>query len=113
MDMLVTAAHAQLRLARTLVADRRRPREKVAAHNKLSPARFQRGFSNLHTTRCWRLIETDCLDSKRTGTNVRDYRSAPKRPQVIVHPLVAEPGPVDPTRLEYELVAMLTRCLRG
>ncbi|MFJ1902064.1 MULTISPECIES: TetR/AcrR family transcriptional regulator [unclassified Streptomyces] len=33
--------------------------------------------------------------------------------EFIVHPLVAEPGPVDTTRLENELVAMLTRYLLG
>lgn len=33
--------------------------------------------------------------------------------EFIVHPLVAEHGPVDTTRLENELVAMLTRYLRG
>ncbi|RZQ65957.1 TetR/AcrR family transcriptional regulator [Amycolatopsis suaedae] len=31
----------------------------------------------------------------------------------FVHPLVAEPEPVDPARLENEIVAMLTRYLKG
>ncbi|MCX4729019.1 TetR/AcrR family transcriptional regulator [Streptomyces sp. NBC_01306] len=33
--------------------------------------------------------------------------------EFIVHPLVAEPDPFDTTRLENELVAMVTRYLRG
>ncbi len=45
---LVIAAHAQLRLARSLAADLRRPWEKPAPPNKLTPARVRRGFRNLH-----------------------------------------------------------------
>jgi hypothetical protein len=44
---LVIAAYAQLRLARPLVTDLRRPWEKPAAPNKLTPARVRRGFRNL------------------------------------------------------------------
>nr|WP_198045650.1 NF041680 family putative transposase [Kitasatospora mediocidica] len=46
---LVIAAHTQLRLARPLVADLRRPWERPAEPNKLTPARVRRGFRNLHT----------------------------------------------------------------
>ncbi|MEV0580841.1 NF041680 family putative transposase [Streptomyces sp. NPDC050392] len=46
---LVLAAHTQLRLARPLVADLRRPWERPAEPNKLTPARVRRGFRNLHT----------------------------------------------------------------
>ncbi|GAU71289.1 Clp family protein [Streptomyces sp. NBRC 110611] len=45
---LVLAAHTQLRLARPLAADLRRPWEKKAEPNRLTPARVRRGFRNLH-----------------------------------------------------------------
>ncbi|MFG2651297.1 NF041680 family putative transposase [Streptomyces sp. NPDC048436] len=45
---LVIAAHTQLRLARPLVTDLRRPWEKPAVPNRLTPARVRRGFRNLH-----------------------------------------------------------------
>lgn len=45
---LVLAAHAQLRLARPLTADLRRPWERPAEPNRLTPARVRRGFRNLH-----------------------------------------------------------------
>ncbi|MEV0537898.1 NF041680 family putative transposase [Kitasatospora sp. NPDC050463] len=44
---LVIVAHTQLRLARPLAADLRRPWEKRAESNKLTPARVRRGFRNL------------------------------------------------------------------
>jgi hypothetical protein len=44
---LVIAAHTQLRLARALVADLRRPWERPAAPNRLTPARVRRGFRNI------------------------------------------------------------------
>lgn len=49
---LVIAAHTQLRLARPLAADLRRPWEKAAPPGRLTPARVRRGFRNLraHTT---------------------------------------------------------------
>lgn len=46
---LVIAAHAQLLLARPLATDLRRPWEKPAEPNKLTPARVRRGFRNLCT----------------------------------------------------------------
>jgi hypothetical protein len=45
---LVLAAHAQLRLARPLTRDLRRPWERPAEPNRLTPARVRRGFRNLH-----------------------------------------------------------------
>lgn len=44
---LVLAAHAQLRLARPLARDLRRPWERPAEPNRLTPARVRRGFRNL------------------------------------------------------------------
>jgi hypothetical protein len=44
---LVIAAHAQLRLARPLAEDLRRPWEKPAPPGRLTPARVRRGFRNL------------------------------------------------------------------
>lgn len=45
---IMIAAYAQLRLARPLATDLRRPWEKPAEPNKLTPARVRRGFRNLH-----------------------------------------------------------------
>jgi DDE superfamily endonuclease len=45
---LVIAAHTQLRLARTLTTDLRRPWERPTADGRLTPARVRRGFRNLH-----------------------------------------------------------------
>lgn len=44
---LVIAAHTQLRLARTLAADLRRPWERPLPPEKLTPARVRRGFRNI------------------------------------------------------------------
>jgi DDE superfamily endonuclease len=44
---LVIAAHTQLRLARPLAQDLRRPWEKPAPPGRLTPARVRRGFRNL------------------------------------------------------------------
>lgn len=44
---LIIAAHTQLRLARPLAADLRRPWEKPAEPRRLSPARVRRGFRHL------------------------------------------------------------------
>jgi hypothetical protein len=44
---LVLAAYTQLRLARRLAADLRRPWEKPAVVDRLTPARVRRGFRNL------------------------------------------------------------------
>jgi hypothetical protein len=44
---LLTAAYTQLRLARPLAEDLRRPWEKPAPQNRLTPARVRRGFRNI------------------------------------------------------------------
>ena len=44
---LVIAAHTQLRLARPMAVDLRRPWEKPLPTNRLTPARVRRGFRNL------------------------------------------------------------------
>ena len=46
----VIAAHTQLRLARPLAADLRRPWERPAPPGRLTPARVRRGFRNLRPT---------------------------------------------------------------
>ncbi|MFE5924094.1 NF041680 family putative transposase [Streptomyces sp. NPDC056468] len=46
---LVIAAYTQLRLARPLASDLRRPWEKPVPSNKLTPGRVRRGFRNLRT----------------------------------------------------------------
>ncbi|MEY9864613.1 hypothetical protein ABH935_010273 [Catenulispora sp. GAS73] len=47
---LVIAAHTQLRLARPLAADLRRPWERPIAADRLTPARVRRGFRNIHAS---------------------------------------------------------------
>jgi hypothetical protein len=47
---LVLAAHTQLRLARILSADLRRPWERPQPAERLTPARVRRGFRNIRTT---------------------------------------------------------------
>ena len=47
---LVIAAHTQLRLARPLAEDLRRPWEKPAAPGRLTPARVRRGFRHIRAT---------------------------------------------------------------
>ena len=47
---LIIAAHAQLRLARTLAADLRLPWQRPAPDGRLTPARVRRGFRNIRTT---------------------------------------------------------------
>jgi hypothetical protein len=47
---LVIAAHTQLRLARPLVADLRRPWERPAGPGRLTPSRVRRGFRNIRPT---------------------------------------------------------------
>jgi hypothetical protein len=47
---LILAAYTQLRLARGAVADLRKPWERPAPADRLTPARVRRGFRNLHAT---------------------------------------------------------------
>jgi DDE superfamily endonuclease len=47
---LIIAVHAQLRLARALAADLRRPWERPAPPGRLTPARVRRGFRNIRAT---------------------------------------------------------------
>jgi len=47
---IVIAAHTQLRLVRPLAEDLRRPWEKPAEPNRITPARVRRGFRNLRPT---------------------------------------------------------------
>lgn len=47
---LIIAAHTQLRLARPLAADLRRPWERPTPANRLTPARVRRGFRNIRAT---------------------------------------------------------------
>ncbi|MEV0733585.1 NF041680 family putative transposase [Polymorphospora sp. NPDC050346] len=46
---LIITAHTQLRLARTLTTDLRRPWERPAPPGRLTPARVRRGFRNIRT----------------------------------------------------------------
>jgi hypothetical protein len=61
---LVIAAHTQLRLARPLVADLRRPWERPAEPGRLTPARVRRGFRNIRPTT---LLPTRAPKTSRPG----------------------------------------------
>src|SRR5258707_3622830 len=47
---LIITCHAQLRLARGLAADLRRPWERPASPGRLTPPRVRRGFRNIRAT---------------------------------------------------------------
>ncbi|GAA2639831.1 NF041680 family putative transposase [Actinomadura fulvescens] len=47
---IIIAVHTQLRLARTLTTDLRRPWERPITSDRLTPARVRRGFRNIQTT---------------------------------------------------------------
>ncbi|GIF09839.1 hypothetical protein Asi03nite_73770 [Actinoplanes siamensis] len=47
---IMIAAHTQLRLARPLAIDLRRPWERPSPPDRLTPARVRRGFRNLRST---------------------------------------------------------------
>ena len=47
---IIIACHTQLRLARPLAADLRRPWERPAPPGRLTPARVRRGFRNIRAT---------------------------------------------------------------
>ena len=47
---VIITCHAQLRLARPLVADLRHPWERPAPPGQLTPARVRRGFRNIRAT---------------------------------------------------------------
>ena len=49
---LIIACHAQLRLARPLASDLRRPWERPAPPGRLTPARVRRGFRNIRAKVC-------------------------------------------------------------
>jgi len=55
---IIITAYAQLRLARPLAADLRRPRERPAPPGRLTPARVRRGFRNIRA-------KLPCLASAR------------------------------------------------
>ena len=74
---LVITAHTQLRLARPLVADLRRPWERPAGPERLTPARVRRGFRNIRPTT---LLPTPCTQTQpaRPRTPTRLPQSAPR-----------------------------------
>ncbi|MGW1365502.1 hypothetical protein ACWCQP_50595, partial [Streptomyces chartreusis] len=65
---LIIAAHTQLRLARPLAKDLRRPWERPAEPRRLTPARVRRGFRNVRAT------------AARPATAPKPSRPGPGRP---------------------------------
>src|SRR3712207_3090737 len=61
---LVIAAHTQLRLARPLAADLRRPWERPAPAGRLTPARVRRAFRNI---RGWTALPARAPKPSRPG----------------------------------------------
>jgi hypothetical protein len=75
---LILTVHTQLRLARQLVEDHRRPWEKpVTEPRQLTPARVRRGFRNLHPT------------TTRPAAAPKPTRSGPGRPPGSTNPTPA------------------------
>jgi len=70
---LIIAAHTQLRLARPLAADLRRPWERPAPPDRLTPARVRRGFRNLRATAA---PASPCAETRQTRP-----RTATRHPQ--------------------------------
>ena len=70
---LIIAAHTQLRLARALAADLRRPWERPAAPGRLTPARVRRGFRNIRPK--------TTLPGQRTETQPTRPRTPTRLPQ--------------------------------
>jgi hypothetical protein len=68
---LVIAAHTQLRLARPLAEDLRRPWERPAEPRRLTPARVRRGFRNVRATAA-RLSHGSCPVKVKSASWVCD-----------------------------------------
>ncbi|MFF2149698.1 NF041680 family putative transposase [Kitasatospora sp. NPDC058190] len=76
---LVIAAHTQLRLARPLAEDLRRPWEKPALPNRLTPARVRRGFRNIRAkTPCPAAVPQPTRPGPGRPPGARNRRSAPR-----------------------------------
>jgi hypothetical protein len=65
---LILSVYAQLRLARRLATDLRRPWEKPLTPNRLTPARVRRGFRNLRRS------------TARPASAPKPFRPGPGRP---------------------------------
>ena len=78
---LIIACHAQLRLARPLAADLRRPWERPAPPGRLTPARVRRGFRNIRA---------------KAGLSSRCAETRQARPRAAAR--IEEPPPCAPPR---------------
>ena len=91
---LIIACHTQLRLARDLTADLRRPWERPAPPGRLTPARVRRGFRRLRPTTA---LPASAPKPTRPGPGrppgSKNTRQAPRHP-VGKHPKpdTAKPG---------------------
>ena len=70
---LIIAAHTQLRLARPLAEDLRKPWERPAAARRLTPARVRRGFRNIRANG---RLPGRCAETRQTRS-----RAATRFPQ--------------------------------
>jgi hypothetical protein len=76
---LLIAAYTQLRLARPLTADLRRPWEKPVAAHRLSPARVRRGFRNLRPyLACPAAVPKPSRPGPGRPAGVRNHQPAPR-----------------------------------
>jgi hypothetical protein len=78
---LLIAAHTQLRLARPLAEDLRRPWEKAAEPRRLTPARVRRGFRNIRATSAL----PACVPKPTVPGPGRPKGSTNRRPATIQH----------------------------
>jgi hypothetical protein len=82
---LILAAYTQLRLARPLAADRRRPWEKPAAPDRLTPARVRRAFRHLrNNTACPAAAPKPTRPGPGRPPGRRNLRPAPRHDVHIV-----------------------------
>ena len=75
---LIIACHAQLRLARPLAADLRRPWERPAPPGRLTPARVRRGFRNIRAKAARPPVRRNPASPAPDGRP--DRRTATRRP---------------------------------
>jgi hypothetical protein len=82
---LVLTAYTQLRLARGLTADLRRPWEKQVSPERLSPARVRRGFRNLRPQLgCPARVPKPSRPGPGRPVGVRNHQPAPRHDVHIV-----------------------------
>jgi hypothetical protein len=97
---LLIAAYTQLRLARGLAADLRRPWEKPVAAHRLSPARVRRGFRNLRPhTACPAGVPKPSRPGPGRPAGVPNHQPAPRYDvHIVTSPNKQKPKPSKKTK---------------